>query len=544
MSFAVLDIISDVSQLDALVLDANAFIRGHGLDLFHKSKRLVTVQEVLEEVRDAKAQALLASLPFELEVLSPSADAIKSVVEFARQTGDFRSLSKTDLRVVALTYELFSQSHGHPPQHRKLISLAKNSSVVKAKTTSIVVDESTITPDLIVDLETAIVIETDSDFSQSGTNNSVDDTFLLTESLQNANLTEEKPIDNASDSVVEITTQSTNTWAAMARNAQSLPTKPQRSKSSLSHFNPAVTTQLQRSPIAVDLINTANVESEPFQVVKKSSKTETSSIANRVSVENESRQMANEDDGEGWISVDNISSSSGFEVFNSYKVRFACENISLFCEISIVFLTFVYMKEKKKSKSKNAKDTEEHSPARVACFTTDFSMQNILLQLGLKVMASDGMFVRSARQWVLRCLGCRTVHTKDLDRLFCSQCGLHHLQRIAASVDEGGALRLHLKKNYRMDTTGMQYSLPAPGKQGRFQGELLLREDQLLAGIWRQKSVKMQKDIKSAFGEEVATEVGLQLNKLESELVVGWGRSNPNSRRGRERRGKKKNAKH
>lgn len=106
------------------------------------------------------------------------------------------------------------------------------------------------------------------------------------------------------------------------------------------------------------------------------------------------------------------------------------------------------------------------------------------------------MFVRSARQWVLRCVGCHTVHTRDLNRLFCSQCGLSQLSRIAASVDaRTGTLRLHLKANYRIDTRGTKFSLPAPGKQNRFDGELLLREDQLLTGIWRQKTVKYNKNV-------------------------------------------------
>jgi rRNA maturation endonuclease Nob1 len=200
-----------------------------------------------------------------------------------------------------------------------------------------------------------------------------------------------------------------------------------------------------------------------------------------------------------------------------------------------------------KEKDQEAEDNETNldGSIKVACFTTDFAMQNVLLQLGLKVLATNGYFIRSARQWVLRCLGCHTIHTKDLHRMFCSQCGLHHLTRVAASIDaKTGKLKLHLKKNYHVDTSGMKYSLPSPGKQGRFQGEILLREDQLLAGIWKQKTVKINRDVKSAFGEDVTSEVGLHLNKLESEVFVGWGRSNPNARKGRERRGKRRTTKY
>ena len=234
-------------------------------------------------------------------------------------------------------------------------------------------------------------------------------------------------------------------------------------------------------------------------------------------VENISKQMREEDDGKGWTNVNNMHSMNAFESFSSNN----------------------NLKKNHKKKVTN-KQTIEELPAKVACYTTDFSMQNVLLQIGLKVLSANGMFVKTARQWVLRCMACYTVHTKDLNRLFCSNCGVNHLSKVAASVDEGGKLKLHLKKNYKVDTRGLKYSLPNPGKQDRFCGELLLREDQLLSGIWRQKTVKLNKDVKSAFGDDVTSEVGLHLNKHEQPIRVGFGKSNPNSQKGRERRGKKK----
>ena len=39
------------------------------------------------------------------------------------------------------------------------------------------------------------------------------------------------------------------------------------------------------------------------------------------------------------------------------------------------------------------------------------------------------------------------------------------MQRIACSVDRGtGRLKLHMKKNYRVNTRGTKFSLPKPGK--------------------------------------------------------------------------------
>ena len=44
--------------------------------------------------------------------------------------------------------------------------------------------------------------------------------------------------------------------------------------------------------------------------------------------------------------------------------------------------------------------------AKVACITTDFAMQNVLLQMRLRVISFDGLAIRTAKTWVLRCHAC------------------------------------------------------------------------------------------------------------------------------------------
>lgn len=74
----------------------------------------------------------------------------------------------------------------------------------------------------------------------------------------------------------------------------------------------------------------------------------------------------------------------------------------------------------------------------------------------------------------------------------------------------------------------------------------MLREDQLLMGAWNQK-VKIRSGGKaksaapSMFGQDIATNVGCRTNLMTADDIrVGFGRRNPNSAKGRERRGKKK----
>jgi RNA-binding protein NOB1 len=192
---------------------------------------------------------------------------------------------------------------------------------------------------------------------------------------------------------------------------------------------------------------------------------------------------------------------------------------------------------------------------RTACTTTDFAMQNVILQMNLELLTVDGIKVRRLKNWVSRCGACFTIYTDTENsgpykhkRLFCSRCGSDMMQRVAASVDsKTGRLRLHLSKKYKISTRGTKFSLPKPGSNNRFQGDLLLREDQLMMGAWNQKVKKLsggqsRAAAQSIFGSDLAANVGCHAQKVHSDdIKVGFGRRNPNAASGgRERRGKKK----
>lgn len=98
-----------------LVLDTNAFIRR---DEFWKlAESFVTIQEVLDEVKDEQTREFVQMLPVPLQVQAPSKEAYKAVAEFARQTGDLLSLSRQDMSVLALAYDLDVAAHGGDASH-------------------------------------------------------------------------------------------------------------------------------------------------------------------------------------------------------------------------------------------------------------------------------------------------------------------------------------------------------------------------------------------------------------------------------------------
>lgn len=231
------------------------------------------------------------------------------------------------------------------------------------------------------------------------------------------------------------------------------------------------------------------------------------------------------DDGEGWVTstkeIFSMKAAGKLDPFNNSQNK----------------MDGPKSKEKLPSKS-----------CRAACATTDFAMQNVILQMNLELLSVDGMKLRKLKSWVTRCGSCFKVYTgsdNDGKRLFCDRCGSASLQRIAASVDgKTGRLKLHLKKGYKNKTRGTQFALPKPGSQNKFMGDILLSEDQLMYGAWNQrvKRTRSKKEKESIFGADIAATVGVHTDLTKrSDIKVGFGRKNPNSSKfGRERRGKKK----
>lgn len=211
----------------------------------------------------------------------------------------------------------------------------------------------------------------------------------------------------------------------------------------------------------------------------------------------------------------------------------------------------------------------------VACITTDYAMQNTLLQQGLLLASHSGKVITTVKQWVLKCDACFTIFpasalTSASHTLFCKRCGNSTLARLGVTLGADGVPRYHYKKNRTVSTRGTIYALPkAVG--GRLQDgssavkkELLLRPDQLLMGAWKERvrqeenkvdktaSLLGQRTIDDAMLEALGTgagraaaRAGLMSGSMDGwigpgagslgtsgvPMAAGWGRKNPNSNR-------------
>ncbi|KAJ9302690.1 hypothetical protein DTO271G3_64 [Paecilomyces variotii] len=98
-----------------IVLDAGPLLKNIPplSTLLAQSEELATTPSVFNEIRDPDARARVETLylPF-LKLRTPTPKSISVISEFARKTGDRAVLSKVDIEILALAYELECERNG------------------------------------------------------------------------------------------------------------------------------------------------------------------------------------------------------------------------------------------------------------------------------------------------------------------------------------------------------------------------------------------------------------------------------------------------
>lgn len=102
--------------IHSLVVDTGPLIKNEVAisTLLAQAEVIYTIPAVISEIRDEATRSRLQTslVPF-LQLRNPRPESIKFVSEFARKTGDLQVLSRPDLHLIALTYELeCERNHG------------------------------------------------------------------------------------------------------------------------------------------------------------------------------------------------------------------------------------------------------------------------------------------------------------------------------------------------------------------------------------------------------------------------------------------------
>ncbi|KAK6158172.1 hypothetical protein DH2020_005486 [Rehmannia glutinosa] len=445
------------------VVDANAIIQG-GERLFHSADRFVSVAEVISEIRDPASRHALNVLPFTVDTLEPSPDALKKVINFAKATGDLQTLSDVDLKLIALTYTLESQIHG--TQHLRD------------------------SPPPIHTVNVKRLPEKDLPGWGSNVPN-----LEEWEALEHA-------VDNAPDGQIDDNADDWRPAVGRSTHRRFLRRKARREMSEA----------LSASGDQQD--TSSNVENEnlddaqcPELLVDESYEERTNAVFQDGKISTEKNEGS-----------DDISAS-----LKTMKLEEECLNVPSDGIVSSGVQTtnsacdapeeeYVEITDQDLGNLEIASQTNENtdtshiddmsseqswslrslSESSVACITTDFAMQNVLLQIGLRLLAPGGMQIRELHRWVLKCHACSKVTTES-GRIFCPTCGNGGtLRKVAVTVSENGIVLA--ARRPRISLRGTKFSLPMPqGGREAVTKNPILREDQLPQKFLYPKTKKKNK---------------------------------------------------
>jgi RNA-binding protein NOB1 len=384
-------------QIHSLVVDTGPLIKNtiSISTILQSAEHIYTTSAVISEIRDPATRSRVETtlLPF-LTLRNPTPASYEHVAQFSKKTGDFPVLSRQDLGILALAYEI--------EQERKKEVQAEKVDGERKETTS---DEKP------ADEKTA----------------------------------DEGP----SESVVEEEKTISEPPAAPA-DSQSDSGTPAQSLTEISPSEPPAETTSSETP-AVTADSSPNTEPVEDEISKLHLSSEEPTQPSDDPQDAQTSSSEDDKDGE-WITPSNL--------------------------------------KKHQAKDSGVSITEKE-PVQLSCatMTTDYAMQNVLLQLKLSLISPSMQRIKNLRTYIMRCHAC-FLTTKEMDKQFCPRCGGATLKRVACSTNAKGEFKIHLSSKFQYNNRGNRYSVPKPvagtasgkhakgGGKGGWGQDLVLAEDQ------------------------------------------------------------------
>ncbi|OMO79493.1 Nin one binding (NOB1) Zn-ribbon-like protein [Corchorus capsularis] len=505
------------------VVDANAIIEG-GEKLTNSADKFVTVPEVLAEIRDPVSRHRLAFIPFSIDSMEPSPDALNKVIKFARATGDLQTLSDVDLKLIALTYTLEAQIHGSnhirnvpPPVHvvnvkrlpeKDLPGWGNNvPNLEEWEALDGEAEDATNTNSRILPLKDLNMNVVPSDnHSEKGSVETMGETH--SENQEDAEQSFRRPrrylpqkkevkiegkkmvADGIDASQGQLDDNGDDWRPAVSRSTHR---RFLRRKARREHYEALVEKDCQEDmekskdknnvedatgtdqllPQSAEEAHSKNGISEEAERTEAGKGDEDlSSILKQMRLEEDSLNALQEaEEAENTVDDDENLAVEGD------KEDLVNEELDQF-EMSSQTNETVDASYTDDVSSEQSWMLRSLSESSVACVTGDFAMQNVLLQMGLRLLAPGGMQIRQLHRWVLKCHACYTV-TAEIGRIFCPKCGNGGtLRKVAVTVGENGVVLASHRP--RITLRGTKFSLPLPqGGRDAITKNLVLREDQL-----------------------------------------------------------------
>ncbi|KAK9716556.1 hypothetical protein RND81_06G241500 [Saponaria officinalis] len=483
------------------VIDANAIIQG-GEKLHTFADKFVSVNEVLSEIRDPNSRHRMNFLPFDIRSLEPSPESLKKVISFARATGDLQTLSDVDLKLIALTYTLEVQFHGTthlrdtpPPVHvvnvRRLpekdlpgwgdnVPNLAEWEALEGLADSGPNSDSKILP--LKDLNLNTLVDDRSSLNDGSVGNggavSVVDRNDFDESSRRHKKYSPKKREVKIDGKKMVADGIDASLGQCDDDGGEF--RPAVSRSTHRRF---LRRQARREMYGASINDDDDDEQDPTEIAEEGLIMETEEKSNvngttgseDISLILEQMRLENQDEVNDFRQsmeskdTDFSDANLGVEGRNSDLNNEALDHL----ENGSVDTSLVEDDESEQSWM-----LRSLSESSVACVTGDFAMQNVILQMGLRLVAPGGMQIRELHRWVLKCHACNHV-TAEVGRIFCPKCGNGGtLRKVSATVGENGVVLAARKP--RISLRGTKFSLPLPqGGRDAMSKNPILREDQI-----------------------------------------------------------------
>ncbi|OXU30886.1 hypothetical protein TSAR_002607, partial [Trichomalopsis sarcophagae] len=475
------------SNVEYLIVDTSAFIKNAALQEI--GNKIITEPSVVDEIKSKRQLRRLIVLPYDLEVKEAYPEDIKFVTEFAKKTGDYISLSATDIKVIALTYRYEKERVGtdhlrQEPEKKKEIV---DSSVHKPDDNNknligFYLPEGEEEDDQVNDnkSETKASNEETKDkprnVSESSSTSSVDNQHLVTANDIS------KESESESDYETAQSDEGNSQVDDLSKKFKKLECNPEDLKV---ECGDDLTIDDILKPMKKDTCEKDDGHDSGSHDEEEEDDNDDD--------DDDDDEDCSEDDS-GWITPKNIT------------------NI----------------------KKQMDSDVIKEKPATVACLTMDYAMQNVLLQIGLNVASLEGKCIKQMRTFILRCYTCFKT-TGVVTKLFCPHCGNKTLKKVAVSVDDEGKQIIHINFRKPLTSRGKKFSLPT-FQGGKHACNPILFEDQPIpdqkpSKLGSAKNDPLKEDYIAGYSPFVMRDVNSRAAMLgikSGSPMKHWMRRNPN----------------
>ena len=433
--------------IHSLILDTGPLIKNvvSISTIINSAEELYTTPAIISEIRDEATRMRVQTtlMPF-LKVRSPSPASYDAVIAFSKKTGDHAVLSRQDLGILALAYEIHCERNGgdwglrsvpkgpiklRPEEEEEARKQKEAKDAAKAAQEQASLENGQAEEGDEWSTVTKSKKSSKKSKGQNKKNNKLEQ--AQEEMILEQPATEAEPQQQSEEPVVQDATQEEP--ASLSTEEKPLEVESTSESAQQTADHASATKSLEKDLSSMAISSTQKPQQQPTPPASDDE---------------------DDDDGE-WITASNLP---------EHQVK----DSSLQADVR----------------------TQGPTQMDVATMTIDFAMQNVLLQMNLKLITTNMQRIKKLSSKVLRCHACFQI-VKDMSKQFCPRCGGATLARVSCSTNAKGEFHIHLAKNYTYNKRGDKFSIPKPiagtantkwsgigGGKGGWGRDLILAEDQ------------------------------------------------------------------